>query len=112
MKYFAAFTITILASFLLSGNALAGGGDAQAGKAVFETKCKMCHGADGKGNPVMAKAMNVTFPDLASPAVQGKSDDAMKKQITEGGAKMKPVKGLTDQQITDVIAFIRSLAKS
>ena len=112
MKYFGSFTMTVLTLFLLSGNALAGGGDAQAGKAVFESKCKMCHGADGKGNPVMAKAMNVAFPDLASQAVQSKSDDALKKQITEGGVKMKPIKGLTDQQITDVIAFVRSLAKS
>jgi cytochrome c553 len=111
MKYFVTFTVTILTLLVLSGNALAGG-DAQAGKAVYEAKCKMCHGADGKGNPTIAKAMNVTLPDMTSPAVQSKSDDEIKKQINEGGAKMKPVKGLNDQQITDVIAFIRSLAKS
>ena len=112
MKYFFTFTIAILALFLLSGNALAGGGDAQAGKAVFDTKCKVCHGADGKGNPAVAKAMKVTLPDLTSSGIQSKPDDVLKKQITEGSGKMKPVKGLTDQQITDVIAFIRSLAKS
>ena len=112
MKYFFTFTIAILALFLLSGNALAGGGDAQAGKAVFDTKCKVCHGADGKGNPAIAKAMKVTLPDLTSAGIQSQPDDALKKQITEGSGKMKPVKGLTDQQITDVIAFIRSLAKS
>jgi len=111
MKSFLTFTLTILALFLLSGNALAGGGDATAGKAVFDTKCKMCHGPDGKGNAALAKAMNVTLPDMTSQATQSKSDDAFKKQIAEGGGKMKPFKGLTDQQITDVIAFIRSLAK-
>ena len=112
MKYFATLTITILTLFVLSGNALAKGGDAQAGKAAYDTKCKMCHGADGKGNPAIAKAMNATLPDMTSPAVQSKTDDVIRKQITEGGGKMKPVKTLTDQQLTDVIAFVRSLAKS
>ena len=111
MKYFFTFIIAILAMFLLSGNALAGGGDAQAGKAVFDTKCKVCHGADGKGNPAIAKTMKVTLPDMTAQGIQSKSDDEFKKQITEGGGKMPPVKGLSDKQIQDVIAFIRSLAK-
>ena len=110
MNYLVTFTITILTLFALSGNALAGG-DAQAGKAVYESKCKVCHGADGKGNPAIAKAMNATLPDMASQKIQSKTDDELKKQINEGGGKMKPVKGLTDQQITDVIAFIRGLTK-
>lgn len=112
MKYVVTFTITILTLFVLSGNALAAGGDAAAGKTVFDSKCKTCHGADGKGNAAIAKAMSVTLPDMTSPAVQSKTDDEIKKQITEGAGKMKPVKGLTDEQITNVIAFVRSLAKS
>jgi len=56
--------------------------------------------------------LNAALPDLTSQGIQSKSDDVLKKQITEGSGKMKPVKGLTDQQITDVIAFVRSLAKS
>ena len=62
MKLFGAFTMTVVTLFLLGGNVRAAGGDAQAGKATFDAKCKMCHGADGKGNPMMAKTMNVTFP--------------------------------------------------
>ena len=110
MKYFVTFTITILTLLVLSGNAQAAG-DAKAGKTVFDTKCKPCHGADGKGNPLIAKAMNITLPDMTSQKVQSKTDDEFKKQITEGNGKMKPVKGLTDRQITDVIAFIRGLTK-
>ncbi|MBI4459279.1 MAG: cytochrome c [Acidobacteria bacterium] len=111
MKHFLTFTVTILTLFVLSGNALAEG-DAQAGKAVFDTKCKACHGADAKGNPAIAKVMKATLPDMTSKEFQGKPDDEFKKQINEGSGKMKPVKGLSDQQIADVIAFIRSLAKS
>jgi len=110
MKYVATFTITVVTFFVLSGNALAGG-DAKAGKATYDSKCKMCHGADGKGNASLAKAMP-TLPDLTTEKTQSKKDAELKKQIEEGGGKMKPVKGLSEQHLTDVIAFIRSLAKA
>jgi mono/diheme cytochrome c family protein len=105
------FATAVLTLFVLSGNALAGG-DAQAGKAVFESKCKTCHGVDGKGNPDIAKVMKVTLPDMTSEAVHSKTDDEFKKQISEGSGKMKPVKGLTDQQLLDVAAYVRTLGKS
>jgi mono/diheme cytochrome c family protein len=110
MKYFATFTIAILMLFVFSGSALAAAGDAEAGKAVFSKNCKVCHGADGKGNAAIAKVMNATLPDMTSKEFQSKTDEALKKQITEGGTKMKPIK-LTDQEIADVIAYVRSLAK-
>jgi len=94
------------------GLPLLAAGDVQAGKAVYDSKCKICHAAGGEGNPAVAKTLNVEFKPMGSKEIQAKSDDELKKQITEGGGKMQPVKGLTDQQITDVIAFIRSRAKS
>jgi mono/diheme cytochrome c family protein len=111
MKYLLAITITALVLILVGGNALAQG-DPQSGKAVFNSKCKVCHGIDGKGNAAMAKALNVTFPDMTSKDFQSKSDEALKKQITQGGTKMKPIPGLTEQQISDVIAYVRSLGKT
>lgn len=85
--------------------------DTQAGKAVFEKSCKMCHGPDGQGNPAIAKAMNVTMRPLSSAEVQARSDGEIKKIVLEGNGKMKPVK-LTDAQVADVTAYLRSLAKS
>ncbi len=108
MKFLALILmISVLLSF--SGQAFADG-DAAAGKAVFDAKCKMCHAADGKGNAAIAKKMNMTFPDITAKETQSKSDDVLKKRVVEGGKQMKPVKGLTDQQVTDVIAFVRSMA--
>lgn len=94
----------------LAGLAL-GSGNTQAGKAVFDKSCKTCHGADGQGNPVIAKMMKVTLRGLDSKEVQGKSDGALKKDIVEGTGKMKPVKGLSDNQLAEVLAYVRSLAK-
>jgi hypothetical protein len=46
---------------------------------------------------------------LGSKDVQSKSDAELKKIITEGNGKMKPVGGLDDKQVADVIAFVRTL---
>ena len=86
-------------------------GNAQAGKVVFAATCKTCHGAEGQGNPAIAKALKVTIPALSDKAIQGKSDDELKKVVGEGTGKMKPVPGLSAKQVVDVVAFVRSLAK-
>jgi hypothetical protein len=57
-----------------------------------------------------AKVLNVTIPPLSSKEVQALSNDDLKKGIIEGKGKMKSVKGLS-ADVTNVIAFIRSLAK-
>ena len=85
--------------------------DAAAGKTVFSHKCQICHGADGNGNPGMAAALHVTFIPLGSDEVQKMSDADIKKVITEGKGKMRPVQGLSDSDVSNVIAFVRTLKK-
>ncbi|HUI82095.1 MAG TPA: cytochrome c [Bryobacteraceae bacterium] len=86
-------------------------GDATAGKATYEKACKACHGAAGTANPGMAKAMGVDIKDLGSSAVQGMSDDDLKKVITAGKGKMKPVGSVTGKSVDDVVAYVRTLKK-
>jgi mono/diheme cytochrome c family protein len=85
--------------------------DAAAGHAVYDKKCKMCHGATGEGNPGMAKALNTTIQPLGSPEVQKMGDADLKKIITQGKGKMKPPAGLSGADIDNVIAFVRTLKK-
>lgn len=89
----------------LAGSALA---DAAAGKALYMSKCKLCHGADGAGVPAIAKTLGVTMKPLGSKEVQAKSDADLKKDTTAGTGKMKPVK-LTDAEASDVVAYLRTL---
>lgn len=89
----------------------AAAGDAAAGKTFFGTKCKTCHGAEGRGNPGLAKMMKAEIKDLGSPEVQKKSDDEIKKIITAGKGKMKPVAGVAGAGLDNVVAFVRSLKK-
>jgi mono/diheme cytochrome c family protein len=79
------------------------------GKAVFEKSCKACHGADGAGNPAIAKMLKVAFKHLGSKEVQSKKDADLKNDITKGGGKMKPVANLSATQVDDVVAYLRTL---
>jgi mono/diheme cytochrome c family protein len=87
-------------------------GNAKEGKVQYDKHCKMCHGMNGEGNPGIAKMMKVKLLPLGSKEVQAKSDAALKKDIVEGVGKMRPVKGLTDAQVGDIIAYIRELGKA
>ena len=82
--------------------------DASAGKAVYTKRCQSCHGPGGQGNPNVAKMLNATIKPLSSGDVQSKGDADLKKEITGGVGKMKPIK-LTDAEATDVVAFVRTL---
>ena len=97
-----------LIMLLLASGALASA-DAAAGGEIYAKKCKGCHGADGKGNPGISKAMKVTLRDLGSKEVQARSNDDLKKVITQGTGKMKPIAGISATEAADVIAFVRTL---
>jgi cytochrome c6 len=76
----------------------------------FKAKCAMCHGADGTGSTATGKALKVR--DLGSADVQGQTDAQLYDIVTNGKGKMPAYKGqLTDEQIKELVAFIRSLAK-
>ena len=99
-----------LTFLLVTGVGLAAG-DAAAGKAVYDKACKSCHGADGAPNASVAKMMKVEMKALGAADVQAHKDDDLKKAITDGQGKMKPVKSVTGKSLDDVVAYVRSLKK-
>jgi len=96
-------TLSLIASF-----ALASAGVPE-GKALFTSKCQACHGPNGEGKPSIAKMFNVTMHPLGSKEIQAKSDADIKKTIATGQGKMKPVAGLNEEQVSDIVSFVRSL---
>jgi len=101
--------LMVLMAFLLP-LLVQGKGDAAAGKAVFAKRCATCHGAAGEGKDAIAKMMKVTFRHLGAKEVQAKSDAELRKDMTEGTGKMKPVAGMTEEEITNLVAYVRTLA--
>jgi mono/diheme cytochrome c family protein len=84
--------------------------DVAAGKAAYEKSCKSCHGADGTPNAGIAKMMKVDMKDLKSADVQAKSDDDLKKAISEGTGKMK-AQSAAAASAADIVAYIRTWKK-
>ena|SRR5271154_1030352 len=78
--------------------------------ALYKTKCAACHGADGKGETAVGKADKIR--DLGSSEVQAQSDADLTTIITTGKGKMPAYgKSLKPDQVKDLIAYIRTLAK-
>ena len=85
--------------------------DAKAGKALYDTSCKSCHGPDGTPNAAVAKMMKVEMKDFKSADVQSMSDADIATVITKGKGKMPPVKAVTGKSADDVAAYVHSLKK-
>ncbi len=101
--------LTIFTLAVLSASAVLAA-DAKAGQTVYNQSCKTCHGPDGAGNPAIGKMMKVEMRDLKSPEVQAASNADLKKIITEGKGKMKPVAAAAGSA-DDVVAYLRSIKK-
>jgi mono/diheme cytochrome c family protein len=77
---------------------------------LFQSKCAACHGADGSGNTAVGKSMKIR--DFHSPEVQKQTDAQLTEMISAGKGAMPSYKGkLTDEQIKQLVGYIRELGK-
>ena len=80
------------------------------GEKVYKAKCASCHGPDGKGETAAGKATKAR--DICSDEVTKESDAAWTDIIVKGRNKMPGYdKKVTDADVKDVIAYMRSLCK-
>ena len=84
------------------------GACAEDAAALYKSKCQACHGPDGKGDTAAGKKVRVK--DFHSPEVAKLSDDELFDITKKGKDKMPGYdKKLTDDQIKELITYIRSL---
>ena len=98
----ATLTVLVLITAFIFSTVAAQAAD---GVAVFKQKCIACHGATASG-----------ARDLTTPKVQGQTDAQLTDFIANGGPAKKPAhsfkaKGLTDDDVKAVVAYIRTLKK-
>ena len=107
---------------LVAGSASAGG-DVEAGKATFTILCVSCHGAGGKGDGPVGAMLQPPPRDFTTGDFKFDTDDIdgpgtdtdLKNVISQGAAAfggsplMAPNPSLTDDDIANLIAFVRSL---
>lgn len=81
------------------------------GRATFEQYCSICHGPRGLGDGPMAKASTPAASNVTTPEIRQKTDDELFAAIADGkGSGMPAWRGLlTDQEIRDVVAYLRAL---
>ncbi|HEY4764133.1 MAG TPA: cytochrome c [Candidatus Sulfotelmatobacter sp.] len=91
-------TVTAIAVvFVLSLSA-----QAQDASATYKAKCAMCHGADGT---------KIAAHDLQGASAQGMSDADLSAIIANGKGKMPASKSLKPDQVTALVAYVRTLKK-
>ncbi len=77
------------------------------GEAIYNTHCALCHGEKGKGDGVTASTLNPRPADLTKHA-RHHSDGDLAWKIAHGRGVMPGFKNvLTEEQIWDVVNFIR-----
>jgi mono/diheme cytochrome c family protein len=98
-------SVLVLAAVMCLAGAM---GFAQSsGEATYKAKCAMCHGPAGVPSAGMAKAMGIK--PVSDPAIKKLTAAEMFTSVKNGKGKMKPIAGLSDAQIKDVVTFYRGL---
>lgn len=77
---------------------------------IYSEKCVRCHKEDGSGGKTEIDGTTINAENLASDKMKKEPDAELVEHITDGipGEGMPAFKGkLTEQEIKDVVAFIR-----
>jgi cytochrome c6 len=76
------------------------------GKALYDKKCAMCHGANGVAKPTAKGSANFNDPAWQ----QATTDEAIAKVTLEGKGKMPKYEGkLTAGEVAKIVEHIRTL---
>ncbi len=84
---------------------------AEVGKDLYASRCQGCHGADGKGNQTMAKALQANIPDLSSKEIAKKPEKEIVEVLSKGRGKMPPATGVSEKELKDLVAYVKALSK-
>jgi mono/diheme cytochrome c family protein len=86
------------------------------GKALYAIHCALCHGETGKGDGVAGTSLAVTPTDLSSAETAAAPDGTLflitkNGKVTNGKIVMPPVKNMSDEQVWQLVAYMRTLSK-
>jgi mono/diheme cytochrome c family protein len=120
-RMFRALVLGLLVLFSLAASQAAAQGNSEAGIALYKTQnCMECHGDEGKGDGFVLPMLKVKVQmnDWTDKAAMSKLTDEYLAEITVKGGEalgksevMLKYDKFTEQQLKDLVAFIRSLAR-
>ena len=86
--------------------------DAAAGKDLWATNCKSCHGVKGLGDGSKAEKIDISCGDFSSKDVQSMTDGELFFKTTVGRKPMPSFKEkLSDTERWQLVAYVRTLKK-
>lgn len=118
MKAFITYSVTVIMLFI-SGSPYAKKDTENSGEALYKTYCWQCHGIKADGMGINIADMSVQPRDHTdAKEMSARSDEELFKAIKEGGQSigksvlMPPWEGvLTDEEIHQLVAYLRKLCK-
>ena len=75
------------------------------GKALYASKCAMCHGADGVAKKAGEPSKNCNSADFKKTATA----ETIIKDTKDGKGKMKGIKNLTDEDMKAIADYILAM---
>jgi mono/diheme cytochrome c family protein len=89
---------------------------AAAGQPLYAVNCAMCHGNSGKGEGAAGASLAVNPTDLTTGSIHSDPDGKLflvikNGKTTDGKIVMPPVRRLSDEQIWQMVAYVRTLAQ-
>jgi len=97
------FVVAAFAIALVSALPAAAAAD---GKALFSSKCAMCHGQDGTPKKMAEGSKAFASAEFK----KGATADSIVADIKNGKGKMKPIKSLTDEESKAIADYILTMS--
>lgn len=102
---------------LSANRAFGGAPDLARGKSTYKELCSKCHGFTGKGDGRESGTLKTKPKDFTDCERMAKIDDATRFKVVKGGGKAAGLskdmpsfsEALEDDEIQDVLAFVRTL---
>jgi mono/diheme cytochrome c family protein len=105
-KLFGSVLIGMLATLVLWSVGWAQGNEYDRGKSLYEQKCQICHGANGRGDGPAAAALSPAPANFTDPQFwQNSADKKIEDTIRKGKGAM-PAFGLNEGEVKALIDYM------
>lgn len=99
--------LVVICMILIGVSGLAAGDQLATGQSLYDAKCRICHGANGRGDGPAAAALNPKPRDFTSSAFwQNNAEEKIKRTVTTGKGPM-PAFNLDDDEIKAIADYMR-----